>query len=550
MANVLAELFQNTANAIREKTGEEGSMKPAEFPEKIRSIQTGGTGGTGNAEADVRPLTVTENGTYYPTENTEIGKTYTFKESYTQTELQTLFHASANKSESQATLFIAGTRGAAVSTDGTVYALGFMSEDDGMFIWAPEELIASGMVAETGWHVYDEINDSYTKTETAPAITLAEDSFTLYLNDISDLNPLFVLREYDGFSEVTVNVPETVPELEEITITENGTYTPSETDGYSKITVNVPTESANGGSGGNSGGGGTNGEANLISLTATKNGVYHPIEMLETGKTYTLGNEFTQEELQSFYEASLYGSEDGMYAFLLSTSDTLDSVTLGVMYYQGGYGLYISDGHIWLPEEFTSQMGLSAGWNFGSDLTDLTPAEIPTVTIEDDYILYTGGNLTALNPLFELKEYDGFSHVEVQVTNSEGRSVKVAEGSYTPTSETEIITINHNLGFVPDMIIIRGIGKPTAIMQLTSGTFFSPTMVQPSDITAYYHICQNLNTGGFTLGTGKADFRENDNLSSYINNVNGISFDVGSSGFVQHMPGAKYTWTAFGNMLT
>ena len=63
MANVLAELFQNTANAIREKTGESGTMKPAEFPEKIRSI----TGGGGeSASAKLIPLTVTENGVYEP----------------------------------------------------------------------------------------------------------------------------------------------------------------------------------------------------------------------------------------------------------------------------------------------------------------------------------------------------------------------------------------------------------------------------------------------------------------------------------------------------
>ena len=42
MANVLAELFQNTADAIREKTGGTGTMKPAEFPDKIRGITTGG----------------------------------------------------------------------------------------------------------------------------------------------------------------------------------------------------------------------------------------------------------------------------------------------------------------------------------------------------------------------------------------------------------------------------------------------------------------------------------------------------------------------------
>ena len=61
MANVLAELFQNTANAIREKTGDTGTMKPAEFPEKIRAIETGGGGG---GVANIIPLTITENGKY------------------------------------------------------------------------------------------------------------------------------------------------------------------------------------------------------------------------------------------------------------------------------------------------------------------------------------------------------------------------------------------------------------------------------------------------------------------------------------------------------
>lgn len=42
MANVLGELFGNIANAIREKTGDTTTMKPAEFPEKISSIEAGG----------------------------------------------------------------------------------------------------------------------------------------------------------------------------------------------------------------------------------------------------------------------------------------------------------------------------------------------------------------------------------------------------------------------------------------------------------------------------------------------------------------------------
>lgn len=38
----LQELFQNIADAIREKTGETGKLKPTDFPEKIKEITTSG----------------------------------------------------------------------------------------------------------------------------------------------------------------------------------------------------------------------------------------------------------------------------------------------------------------------------------------------------------------------------------------------------------------------------------------------------------------------------------------------------------------------------
>lgn len=41
--SALSKLFQDTANAIREKTGDTGTMKPADFPNKILSIEAGGT---------------------------------------------------------------------------------------------------------------------------------------------------------------------------------------------------------------------------------------------------------------------------------------------------------------------------------------------------------------------------------------------------------------------------------------------------------------------------------------------------------------------------
>ena len=62
----------------------------------------------------------------------------------------------------------------------------------------------------------------------------------------------------DGFSEVTVDVPETEPSLVSITIAQNGTYLPSEyeADGFSEIEVNVPPEAV------------------IINKTITQNGTY------------------------------------------------------------------------------------------------------------------------------------------------------------------------------------------------------------------------------------------------------------------------------------
>lgn len=49
MSNALSTLFGDIADAIREKSGETGTMKPAEFPDKIAAIQVGGGSLSSNA---------------------------------------------------------------------------------------------------------------------------------------------------------------------------------------------------------------------------------------------------------------------------------------------------------------------------------------------------------------------------------------------------------------------------------------------------------------------------------------------------------------------
>ena len=51
MANVLGELFQDIANAIRSKTGATGSMKPMQFPDAIMDIDVG-SGGVDTTDID------------------------------------------------------------------------------------------------------------------------------------------------------------------------------------------------------------------------------------------------------------------------------------------------------------------------------------------------------------------------------------------------------------------------------------------------------------------------------------------------------------------
>ena len=59
MANALGTLFGEIAGAIREKTGDTATMKPAQFPEKIAAIEAGGSGGT--LVAQYKEFTATSN---------------------------------------------------------------------------------------------------------------------------------------------------------------------------------------------------------------------------------------------------------------------------------------------------------------------------------------------------------------------------------------------------------------------------------------------------------------------------------------------------------
>lgn len=174
--------------------------------------------------------------------------------------------------------------------------------------------------------------------------------------------------------------------------------------------------------------GGGGGAANLIPLTVTKNGSYYPKEEIDVNKELTFRNDYTQEELQALFQASLQTEEDdlGVYAFLAACTTGM----VGILYSYGFYGVYISDGHLWLPAEFANEMGFAPGWNFGTDIMDLAPIETPKVTFGEMDVFFVEGGLAPLAPLFDLPNADGFSYVEVDVAG--GASIDGVE-AYTVT---------------------------------------------------------------------------------------------------------------------
>jgi hypothetical protein len=147
------------------------------------------------------------------------------------------------------------------STEDYAHGLGIYDDGFGYYIDAYDycyfplqEIVEDwGLSDGIGWYRYDASNDEYVKMDNPASITLPPKPFQIENPSIEmyaapeQIAPLFDIEVSDGFSRVTVNVASDSAELEEITITENGEYTPTK-DGFSRVTVNVagnPNETFN-----------------------------------------------------------------------------------------------------------------------------------------------------------------------------------------------------------------------------------------------------------------------------------------------------------------
>lgn len=447
MANVLAELFQNVASAIREKTGESGTMKPAEFPDKIRAIEAGGTG-------DLIPLTVTKNGKYYPSESFEFGKPFMFKTSYTQAELQMLA-AMGTSSDGMSYLYEKGDSYLVVMFLGDIRVLVYTTSATEGCVYTEADISEMGLSA--GWNTRS--GNSYIAVTTPPSI-IFDASGTLHITDMSAIGLLFNVQNCDGFSEVTVNVasggsdPATLVPLH---VAENGVYRPEDgTDGFSEVTVNVA--------------GGGEGACEHAPLKVSKNGTYYPSTVdLKVGGTYTFRSSYSQAECKALYDLSDLKTDDGVYAHLWNGNGTI-----GIMYQYGLYVPYYSlEGYVWIPDAFASQIGSTEGWHQGADLTSMVKVDsTPTFTFTENYDLHVA-DISALKVLFDLPMLGGFSSVEVKVDRENDDTYAIHEFTFTAESKEQFVT--WDIGQIPDIMIIASEKFPE-IDSFVMGIMYSRAM--------------------------------------------------------------------------
>ena len=185
------------------------------FRELIYSKQFFGSGGSGKLEE----ITITENGMYKPVTGVVPGGTYKFKDHYTIEELEKLCNGGDKQyyftdRENNVQLY-------AFCVDGDYRLLCWAVND---YSWSHLYITENEIgydYPHAGW--YSLSGGIYIPMET-PSVTLPTDT-SLYMTDISALEPMFDLVKADGFNKVIVDVP-AGGELTELTVTKNGTYQP------------------------------------------------------------------------------------------------------------------------------------------------------------------------------------------------------------------------------------------------------------------------------------------------------------------------------------
>ena len=134
-----------------------------------------------------------------------------------------------------------------------------------------------------------------------------------------------------------------------------------------------------------------------------------------------------------------------------------------------------------------------------------------------------------------------------------GEEKQIATGTFTPASATGVITLPHDLGVVPDMIIAFNTTNTTDVSGIKVIEYYKPFI---DTLTNWTQTGLEENTGaisirrvqnGVTTSEHYGDFRMMDTTSAqYVENVTATTVYFTTSGTAYNWEaGATYRWYAF-----
>ena len=432
---IQSETLTSIANAIRSKTGEIGEIKLTDFSTKIQNITSSG-GGVGKLGG---MLLAGENGTYYPNQSICFDTVYPFKASYTQEFLASLYEEASAVYEFPMNDFATGAplidnndanmNGVVVirfMLGANIYYYGLMKECPEPKFWVPVEVATALGYSTEGWYTpLDATGTNFVPSDIPDYPLMGSATFVI---------------ENEGIFEL---------------------FDPSDFVGFSSVKVDMST------------GGGA---ANLAPLVVTENGQYRPIKSFNplSDQAYLMKTSYTQEYLSALYtKASALGTFPlNDFTTVASMINNHDGNALMVICFSlNGYTFYglmieCNEPKFWVPTEVANALGQgSEGWYIPLDATGMNFA--PSDTPKYPWVVAATAVISTeeISMLFAYDNFDGYSSVNVDVQSmlmqlnaTENESVfapKVATGTFTPSSTIEPITVEHNLGITPDVVILQ-----------------------------------------------------------------------------------------------
>lgn len=173
----------------------------------------------------------------------------------------------------------------------------------------------------------------------------------------------------------------------------------------------------------------------------------------------------------------------------------------------------------------------------GVDGFDSVVVEVPTPDVKlQDKTITENGTFTAD------AGFDGLGQVIVDVLGMANKpNVVKKSGSFY--NKTTSHTVTHNMGFIPDIIIIMCIGKFSSSKDLGNTGLVAYVGGKTRDFLLKNSYYMQLNNGILTCNRSLRDWTQEKISYGYIANITETSFDVGPC-----LDNGQYDWLALGGL--